>query len=184
MRFDNYLEFGYCYFEFNVLIMTLKIETGQDNKILRKKSEVVKKIDKKTVKFIKEMEKEMKAEKGVGLAAPQVSKNIRIIVTLLNNENMIPMINPEIIDHSDEVVMGEEGCLSLPGVWGRVKRYKEITVQFQDLKGEKRILKLEDFNARIVQHEIDHLDGILFTDYLDAENTLLNVMNQQEIERL
>ncbi len=164
--------------------MSLTIETGEENEILRKKSKEVKKIDKKLLKFIKEMDKSMKSEKGVGLAAPQVGKNIRLIIVLLNNEIVIPMVNPKITTHSDNVESGEEGCLSLPGIWGQVKRYKEITVQFLDVKGEKRMLKLEGFNARIVQHEIDHLDGILFTDYMDAEDALLNVMNKKEIERL
>ena len=164
--------------------MTLIIETGQDNETLRKKSEPVRQIDKKTLKLLKEMGESMKEEKGVGLAAPQVGENIRMILVLLNNKNLIPMINPVITVHSDETEVGEEGCLSLPGIWGNVKRYKEITVQYQNEKGEKQILKLECFNARVVQHEIDHLDGILFTDYLDAEDNLLNVMSQKESERL
>jgi len=164
--------------------MSLTIETGDQNTVLRKKSEPVKVITKKTAKLIKEMGKTMKAEKGVGLAAPQVGENSRIIVTLLNGKNVVPMINPEIIDHSDKTDIGEEGCLSLPGQWGNVERYHEITVKYQDEKGQERILKLEGFNARVVQHETDHLDGILFTDYLDAEDNLLNVMSQRETERL
>ena len=164
--------------------MTLVLETGEDNEILRKKSEPVKEITKKTQKFIKEMEKVMKTENGVGLAAPQVGENIRIIVNLLNGKNVTPMINPEIIEHSDEVELGEEGCLSLPGVWGKVERFKAITLRYKTPKGQDITLKLEGFNARIVQHEIDHLDGVLFTDYLDDEDALLNVMHQQETERL
>ena len=84
------------------------------------------------------------------------------------------MINPEITSHSSETVCGEEGCLSLPGQWAEIDRYKEITVQFLNEKGEKRSLKLDKLNARIVQHEIDHLDGILFTDYLNNLNNVLN----------
>ncbi len=164
--------------------MAIKIETGQDNEILRKKSELIKQIDKKVLKLLKEMEKSMKEEKGVGLAAPQVGENIRMILVLLNNKNLIPMINPVITVHSDATEIGEEGCLSLPGIWGNVKRYKEITARYQNEKGEKQILKLEGFNARIIQHEIDHLDGILFIDRLDSDGNLLNVMNQKESERL
>jgi peptide deformylase len=164
--------------------MSLKIETGEKNEILRKKSEPVSVIDKKTAKFIKDMVKAMKEEKGVGLAAPQVGVNQRIIIVTLDGDIIVPMVNPDIIDHSDETEFGEEGCLSLPGKWGQVERYREIIVQFKDLKGEKRILKLEKFNARVVQHEIDHLDGILFTDYLKAEDNILNVMNQNMTERL
>jgi peptide deformylase len=108
----------------------------------------------------------------------------RVIIVFFDGKMTIPMINPEIISHSDETEFGEEGCLSLPGKWGQVERYREILVQFKDWKGEKRVLKLEGFNARIVQHEIDHLDGILFTDYLKAEDNILNVINQNETERL
>jgi len=164
--------------------MTLKIETGENNEILRKKSEHVKAVDKKVLKLIKEMGKTMKAEKGVGLAAPQVGENLRIIVVLLDGKNTVPMINPDITDHSYETEYGEEGCLSIPGKWGQVQRYKDIVVRYKNEKNEKRLLKLEGFNARIVQHEIDHLDGILFTDYLKTEDNILNVMNQKEIERL
>lgn len=164
--------------------MSLNIETGQENEILRKKSAEVKKIDKSLLKFIKEMEKAMKKEKGVGLAAPQVGENIRVILVLLDNKILVPMINPEITGHCDDMEFGEEGCLSLPGQWGQVKRYKEITVRYLDTKGEGRTLKLEGFNARVVQHEVDHLEGILFTDYLDLEDNVLNVLDQREIERL
>jgi len=164
--------------------MTLKIETGEGNEVLRKKSGIVTAVDKKILKLIKDMEKAMKEEKGVGLAAPQVGVNKRLIIVLLDNKITVPMINPDIIDHSNETEYGEEGCLSLPGKWGQVERYKQIVVQFRDTKGEKRVLKLEGFNARVVQHEIDHLDGILFTDYLKTEDNILNVMNQREIERL
>jgi peptide deformylase len=164
--------------------MSLKIETGEENEVLRKKSGNISAIDKKILKLIKDMEKAMKEEKGVGLAAPQVGVNKRLIIVLLDNKITVPMINPDIIDHSNETEYGEEGCLSLPGKWGQVERFKQITVQYRDIKGEKRLLKLEGFNARIVQHEIDHLDGILFTDYLKTEDNIMNVLNQKEIERL
>ncbi len=164
--------------------MSLSIQTGQDNEILRKKSEQIESITKKTLKFINEMEKILKKEGGVGLAAPQVGESIRLILVLLDSKNLIPMINPEITSHSDETELGEEGCLSLPGKWGNVERYKEITVRYLDEKSGEKTLKLSKFNARVVQHEIDHLDGILFTDYLDEEDALLNVMNQKEIEIL
>ncbi len=164
--------------------MALSLETGEDNEILRKKSKPVQSVDKKLLKFIKEMEVAVKKEKGVGLAAPQVGLNQRIIVVLLDNKKVVPMINPEITSYSDEIALGEEGCLSLPGKWGQVKRYQAINVKYLDERGGMKHVKLEDFNARVVQHEIDHLDGILFTDYLNAEESLLNVMHQPETERL
>jgi len=147
----------------------LHVETGEDNKILRTKSQVVKEITKKTQKFIKDMEKSMKNEKGVGLAAPQVGVNERIIVVLLNEKKIISMINPEITYCSEETSIDEEGCLSLPGIWGNVERSKDITVKFLTPKGDKVAMKLKNFNARIIQHEIDHLNGILFTDHLEED---------------
>lgn len=165
--------------------MILTVETGTDNEILRKKSKPVKTITKETQKFIKKMEETMMAEKGVGLAAPQVGRNERIIVALFNQKTIMPMINPEITAHSDDTVVGEEGCLSLPGQWGNVRRFKDISVKFQTAKGEDRTMKLSDFNARIVQHEIDHLNGILFTDLLEMENVLLTQLNKKrEVERI
>ncbi len=164
--------------------MSLNLELGEDNEILRQKSKPVQSVDKKLQKFIKEMQMTMKKEKGVGLAAPQVGVNQRLIVVLLDNKKAVPMINPEITSHSDEVCLGEEGCLSLPGQWGQVKRYQAINVKYTDEKGNMMHVKLEDFNARVVQHEIDHLDGILFTDYLDAEDALLSAVHQPETERL
>ncbi|MBN1258844.1 peptide deformylase [Candidatus Peregrinibacteria bacterium] len=165
--------------------MPLKVETGTENKILRAKSRPAKTITRETLKFIKKMEETMMAEKGVGLAAPQVGKNERIIVALLNQKTIVPMINPEITAHSEEICLGEEGCLSLPGQWGNVRRFKEIIVKYKTPKNEERMMKLEDFNARIVQHEIDHLNGILFTDLLETEDVLLAQLNKKhEIEKI
>ena len=111
---------------------------------------------------------------GLGLAAPQVGVSERILLANFQygkkvgeKSSIVPLINAEIIAHSEEEVMGEEGCLSLPEVFAPVKRYQEITVKYLDEKGSEQILELSDLNARIVQHEIDHLDGKLFVDYLD-----------------
>ncbi len=164
--------------------MILTIQTGADNAILRQKSKPVNGIDKEILKFIKAMEKTMKKSKGIGLAAPQVGVGKRIILVTLNEKKVVPMINPEILNHSDINEFAEEGCLSLPGKWGEIRRSKEIVVQFLDKKNQSQTLNLEGLNARVVQHEIDHLDGVLFTDYLSAENGVLNVMNQKGIEIL
>lgn len=164
--------------------MSLAIETGTENEILRKKSEPIDGIDKKILKLIKEMGIAMKKKKGVGLAAPQVGINKRLILVTLDNKIVVPMINPKITSHSDMTELGEEGCLSLPGQWGDIKRYCEITVEYLNEKSNKKILKLDSFNSRVVQHEIDHLDGILFTDYLDEEGSIFNVMSQEGVERL
>lgn len=146
----------------------LKIQTGTDNPILRKKSKAVSKFDKKLKKFLKEMAETMLEKDGVGLAAPQVGVNERIVVLNFRIDKKkwqtIALVNPEILDASVATICEEEGCLSLPGILGEVERYATATVKFADETGAQRILELEGLNARAIQHEIDHLDGILFVD--------------------
>lgn len=163
--------------------MILEFQQGENNPILRKKSEEISKPDSKLKKFLKEMEKEMTRQNGVGLAAPQVGHNIRAIIVRLNagtkEEMTFSMINPEILQFSEEKYEDEEGCLSIPDIWGIIERPKEIIVSFQNPRGAPQTLKLSTLNARIVQHEIDHLDGILFIDR--AKNTYKKEKNQQSI---
>ncbi len=151
----------------------LKILTGADNEILRKKSVPVKKFDAGLKKLVKDMRKTMEAAKGLGLAAPQVGVNERIFITTLNhgenNEMQICMINPEIVILDNELQLGEEGCLSLPGIWANVNRFKKIHVEFFDADGNRQALTLSDLNARVVQHENDHLDGVLFIDLVEEQ---------------
>lgn len=146
----------------------MKVETGTENKTLRTVSKPVQNVTSDLKGFVVDMVKTMDEENGVGLAAPQVGRNIRVIVCKFNpgskNEVVVPMINPVIVDASKDTNDGEEGCLSLPGTWGLVKRANRILVRFKNLKGQDTTLEMNDFNARIVQHEIDHLDGILFVD--------------------
>jgi peptide deformylase len=149
----------------------LEIITGADNPILLKESEPVSKIDKETAKLVRNMKETLLKEGGLGLAAPQVGKHIRLILVAIQKGKevgkdfaVVPMVNPEIIEFSEETCVGEEGCLSLPGQYLNVVRPSKITVGYLDEKSNKQILVLEDLNARIVQHEVDHLDGILITD--------------------
>lgn len=152
--------------------MKYKIQTGINNPILRTVSDKIDIISPEIKEFCVTLRKMMRTHDGVGLAAPQIGKNRRIIATsqwakkgddkkLLGE---IIMINPRITQASTEMEMGEEACLSLPEIYGIVKRHKSITVEFTDLQGHKQTKKLKDFNARIIQHELDHLDGILFVD--------------------
>ncbi len=146
----------------------LKLQTGADNQVLRETSKPVHKVTKEHRKLAKDMEKLMIRENGIGLAAPQIGVNIRMLIAKLNagtdNELIIQMINPEITSWSDEIEKAEEGCLSLPKQWGDVERNQQIHVKFQDLRGETQSLRLQGLNARVIQHEIDHLEGVLFTD--------------------
>lgn len=128
----------------------------------------------------------MGAGNGCGLAAPQVDVLKRVIVILLNQQTdqevILPMINPEIVFHSELTKIDTEGCLSVPDYFDEVERYAEIVVKFLDKKGREQMLKLTDLNARVVQHEIDHLDGILFVDKIveDAEFKLKKLRSKEK----
>lgn len=156
--------------------MILPIYTGTDNEVLRQVAKPVKDITRQHIRLIKNMKETMVYAHGLGLAAPQVGLSERILIANFQYGKKVgekfahvALINPKITHHSEEEVMGEEGCLSLPEIYAPVKRYKEITVKYLDEKGNKQVLELKNLNARIVQHEIDHLDGKLFVDYLDAK---------------
>jgi peptide deformylase len=102
---------------------------------------------------------------GIGLAAPQIGKSIRLCIINLEHMGMPPfaLVNPKISKKSWKKVEMEEGCLSIPGVFGMVKRPKKITVTAQNLEGEKIKFDADGLLSRVIQHEVDHLDGILFT---------------------
>ena len=157
----------------------LKIETGDKNEILRTVSRKIKDSEiKKYSKLWKEMIKYIKnPDNGwVWLAAPQIGHNVRLIVVWLphdrdyENYKIIMMINPEIIEFSDEKETDQEWCLSVPGKKWEVERALDIKLTYLDEKGHFKTLMLEHLRARIVQHEIDHLNGILFTDKLAQNN--------------
>lgn len=151
----------------------LKIITGVDNKILRARSALVKKIDKKIKKLVADMIETIQAVDGLGIASPQVGVNLRVFIARLNfntpNETIITMINPEFLKISEGTEEGEEGCLSVPKKFGIVRRAKSVTTSYTNLRGQKQTLNLNDLNARIVQHETDHIDGILFVDKIVRE---------------
>jgi len=132
--------------------------------VLRGKSRPIEKIDNGTLKIIGNMIETMLANNGVGLAAPQVgiSKRIFVARTALKKDGALVLINPVITYKSSEKERGEEGCLSFPGVFLNIKRSKEIEVEGRDVNGKKVVIQTNGISARILQHEIDHLDGILF----------------------
>src|SRR5687768_2678853 len=119
--------------------------------------------------FIDSMIDTMYEYSGVGLAAPQVHESLRIFVAMLDADgrgegDAVTFINPEIIVVGDQTLEGWEGCLSIPEIRGRVPRAQHIKVAALDRQGKRFELELEDFPARVVQHETDHLDGVLFLD--------------------
>ncbi len=146
----------------------LPIEKGEKNKILRAVSKPLPKVGKKIWKFLDDMKDTMFKAEGVGLAAPQVSQNIRVVICRFNHATshamVVEMINPVIMEHSEEMAVHEEGCLSLAGDWEETPRYKSLTVKYLDRYGKEHVLQLKGLNARIVQHEVDHIDGKLFID--------------------
>jgi peptide deformylase len=146
----------------------LPIVTGATNQILRSKSVKISRFDKKLWKLLEDMKETMYKTDGVGLAAPQIGLNIRVVVCRFNHgtshETVVEMINPEITSISEEKEDGEEGCLSIPGKFDHVHRHTSLTVKFLDRKGRETVLKLKGFNARIVQHEVDHINAMLYID--------------------
>ncbi len=137
----------------------------KEDKVLRKKSQVVPEITPNIVKLLDRMQETMYASNGVGLAAPQVGILKRVIVVDIGEDGpgVLRLINPEILERSGWQ-NGPEGCLSCPGMWGDVKRSQYVKVKATNENGEEIIIEAEDFLARALQHEIDHLEGILFID--------------------
>jgi len=137
--------------------------------ILREDAAEVTEFDDNLKRLTDEMIETMHDNDGIGLAAPQVGISKRLLVTNITeiDPEYGPMvfINPEIIDSDGDVTM-EEGCLSIPEIRESVSRPKEITLRYQTSDGEERTEVFDDWMARVLQHEIDHLNGILFTDYL------------------
>ena len=150
----------------------LKLYTYPD-KILSTPCEEVKNITAETRKLLDDMLETMYADKGVGLAAPQIGLSLKMIVVddkVGENGEAGPhpmkMVNPEIIEKSSETIFFNEGCLSLPGQCAEVERHAAIKVKYQDENGKEHILEASDYLAVILQHEIDHLSGILYIDHL------------------
>jgi len=144
--------------------MVLEIKKYPDP-ILRKKSEEVKEVTEPVKKLGQEMIQTMMEKDGLGLAAPQVGKLKRIIVVQTVNGPGV-FINPELIKKSRETEIKEEGCLSFPKLFLKIKRARETEIEALNSQGEKIKVKTEGLPARVFQHEIDHLDGILFIDRL------------------
>ncbi|MDP3764563.1 MAG: peptide deformylase [bacterium] len=150
----------------------MEIITGQKNKILRSKSEPVKEITPEILKLIKEMKEVLlKAENGVGLAASQIGKNICLFIAAeeIAKDGHTVFINPKITQISKKLVSEEEGCLSLPGEWHELPRADKVTVKAIDEKGEKFKIRVKGLLARLILHEVDHLNGTLFIDHLKSK---------------
>jgi peptide deformylase len=133
---------------------------------LRQKAEAVENIDGDVRRLCGDLFKAMKAGKGIGLAAPQVGLAKRLFVCHAEGDEERVFINPSITATSQEMVKMEEGCLSIPGVWAEVLRPEKITVQAWNEKGRRFVLEADGMLARVILHEYDHLEGVLFIDKL------------------
>ncbi len=145
------------------------------DKILRKKAAKVSEIDDKIVGIIADMFETMRNASGIGLAANQIGLNKQIFVVDVSpvedyeKYKPLAMINPKIISKSDETISMEEGCLSIPELRAEVIRPKSIFVSFFDVNMKEHTIEADELFARVIQHEYDHLQGVLFIDYFDDE---------------
>lgn len=157
--------------------------------VLRRKARKIEKVNKDVQKLLDDMIETMRAGNGVGLAAPQVGVLQRALVVEIEANEKIPgsgvtyaLINPEIVRQSEETWESQEGCLSIPGWRGEVERPLRIVVKALDREGNRIRLEAEGWVARVLQHEIDHLEGVLFIDKLTAPDRVWRVEEGREEE--
>lgn len=131
--------------------------------VLKKVSEPVKRVDGKLRSLLDDMAETMYKFDGIGLAAPQVGHSVRAVVIDVGDGRLLEMVNP-VITARTGVIVDSEGCLSVPGIFGEVERAEKVTVEYTTRYGKRRALEAEKLLARCIQHELDHLDGILFID--------------------
>lgn len=163
------------------------------NPILRQKAEPVRHFGPELRALVRDMIETMQHANGVGLAGPQVGVRQRVIVVEVpeNEEEGITgpwigrpfaLVNPEIVEASPEMEEGIEGCLSIPGYVGEVKRHVRVVVEGRNEWGKPRRIEAEGFLARVLQHEIDHLDGILYIDRLESQEKLYKLEEEEAAE--
>jgi peptide deformylase len=148
--------------------------------VLRQKAKRVRNIDASIHKLIKDMLETMHDAPGVGLAAPQVGVPLRVIVIGIPEQEDFALINPEVVKTRGERVVSE-GCLSIPGYVGQLKRAESVTVKGRDPNGKEVRIKAEELLAQALEHEIDHVNGILYTDRLESEDDLKKI-EPQDVE--
>ena len=169
--------------------MTIKKILVEPNKLLRKVSQPVKEVNKEIQRLMDDMLETMYSANGIGLAAIQVgiAKNLIVIDLLTKEKKKDPIffVNPKIIKKSTRMTKYEEGCLSIPNLFAIVQRPSECEVEYLDYKGKKKTLKATGLLATCIQHEIDHLKGILFIDYLSKlkRDIILKKLSKQKLEQ-
>lgn len=151
------------------------------NPILRQVAKPIAVVDAFVTALVAEMEQIMRDAHGVGLAAPQVGQSIRLLVYDAG-EGLKVLINPVISKRKGEQFEPEEGCLSIPGLRGVVRRANEIVVKAQDHEGKPLRLRATEFEARVIQHEVDHLDGVLFIDRADPQTLHMEALDADDAD--
>ena len=148
--------------------------------VLRQKSKKVRSIDSSVHRLIDDMIATMRDASGVGLAAPQVGVSLRVAVIEIPGEEVIVLINPEIVKKQGERYL-EEACLSVPGYMGEIKRSVLVKVKAQDRQGKIIRVKGDELLAQALEHEIDHLDGMLYVDHLDGPGKLQKIVSEADM---
>lgn len=149
--------------------MTVRKILTMDKPVLRAKAKKVSRFDHYLERLVNDMWETMRDAPGVGLAAPQIGESIRVLVAEYEEEHVV-LVNPEILKRSEDIEYGTEGCLSIPGLVGDdVPRHTAVTIKGRDPKGKEIRVKAEGWWARVLQHEIDHLDGILYIDHISPD---------------
>ena len=161
--------------------MALRTIYGFDHPTLREKAKRVSKVDASVVKLIDDLAETMLAAPGAGLAAPQIGVPLRVFVVKGEENQVIGLVNPELLK-GEGVQVGYEGCLSYPGWVGEVARYEDVVIKGRNRHGKEVWIKASGFTARAYQHELDHLDGILFIDRLTSLDTLRKLEELEEEE--
>jgi len=161
--------------------MAVRTIKGLDDPIVRQKAKKVGKADAQIRALIADLIASMRAAPGVGLAAPQVGVPLRVAVVEIEKK-LFTLVNPEIVERSKETQTGPEGCLSIPGYWADVERAMKVRVRALDKSGKRFTTTAEGFLARAFQHELDHLDGVLYIDRLPSLDLLRRVedIDQEE----
>jgi peptide deformylase len=163
--------------------MAIRPLTMMDNPVLHRKAKRVRTIDDSIQKLIDDMVDTMRDTGGVGLAAPQVGIPLQVVVIEIPGEDVITLINPELVKSSGEQEM-VEGCLSLPGYRGEVKRWEAVTVKGRDRSGKAIRVKADGLLAHVLQHEIDHVNGVVYIDHLESMDKLYKAEPADESEEI
>ncbi len=149
--------------------MILPIKKFPDDKVLRRSTEPVSfPLSKDMLKLTRDMIDTVRQADGIGLAAPQVGRSVKLIVINLekNGLPLFPLYNARVVSRGLKKIELEEGCLSLPGIYGQVKRPKKVKIEGQNMQGEKVVFTDDGWVSRVAQHEIDHTNGVLIIDLI------------------